>query len=85
MLGQQAYIKQIIKSFDLENSYTAVMPIEPRADFTHDSPSISPIVLLSTEKTHYYEMIDSLMYAAIMACPDIAYAISVLSQYLEAP
>ena len=37
------------------------------------------------EKTLYREMIGSLMYAAVITCPDIAYTITTLSQYLKMP
>ncbi|KNZ81381.1 hypothetical protein J132_00967 [Termitomyces sp. J132] len=59
--------------------------MEPGADFTPDSPSVSPTVLSPAEKTRYHKMIGPLMYAAVMTRPDIAYAISILFQYLNAP
>ena len=37
------------------------------------------------KKTPYHEAIGSLMYAAVAMCPDIAFAVSYLSQFLENP
>ena len=59
--------------------------MEPGADFMPDSPSISPTLLTAAKKTTYREMIGSLMYLAIMMHPDISFAITSLSQYLDAP
>ena len=84
-LGQQAYIEQTIAHFGLSEARPNVTPMEPGADYHPDSPGVSPILLMSAEKTTYHEMIGSLMYCATMTRPDISFAISTLSQYLEAP
>jgi hypothetical protein len=84
-LGQEAYIEQILARFQLDGSRPAVTPMEPGADFTPDSPSVSPTLLTAAEKTTYREMIGSLMYLAVMTRPDISFAVSTLSQYLDTP
>ena len=84
-LGQQAYIEQILACFGLADARRDVTPMEPGADYHFDSPSISLTLLTPTEKTTYHEMIGSLMYCATMTHPDIAYAVSMLSQILEVP
>jgi hypothetical protein len=84
-LGQQEYVKQIISRFDLQDARPAVTPMEPGVDLSPDSLSTSPILLTESEKRKYREMISSLMYASIMMRPDIAFAVSTLSQFLETP
>jgi len=84
-LGQQAYIEHILAHFGLSNARPDVTPIELEADYHSDSPGISPTLLTPAEKTTYREMIGSLMYCVTMTHPDIAYAMSTLSQFLEAP
>lgn len=84
-LGQQSYIEQIVACFKLDDTCTAVTPMEPGADYTPDSPSVSPTLLTASEKTTYRKMIRSLMYVTVMTCPDITFAVSTLSQYLDAP
>ena len=84
-LGQQAYIEQILDCFDLSQARVATIPMEVGIDLSFDSPQVSAISLTDTEKTKYREMIGSLMYAAVMTRPDIAFAVSHLSQYLDAP
>jgi len=84
-LGQQAYVEQIVAHFGLSDAHPDVTPMEPSADYHFDSPSVSPTLLSLAKKTTYCEMIGSLIYCATMTRPDIAYAISMLSQFLEAP
>ena len=84
-LGQQAYIEQILHRFGLENACTAVTPMEVSLDLTPDSHHISATLLTPAEKTKYREMIGCFMHATIMMRPDIAFAVSTLSQYLETP
>jgi hypothetical protein len=84
-LSQQAYFKQIITRFSLQDARATVTPMEPGIDLSLDSPAVSPTVLTPAEKTKYREMIGCLMYATVMTCPDIALTISVLSQYLKSP
>jgi len=84
-LGQQAYVEQILARFGLSDARPDVTPMEPGADYHFDSPSVSPTLLTPAEKTTYREMIGSLMYCATMTRPDIAFAVSMLSQFLESP
>lgn len=84
-LSQQSYIEQILTRFGLEESRAATTPLEPGIDLTPDSPSVSSTLLTPSEKTKYREMIGSLMYVSVMTRPDITFAVSTLSQYLETP
>ena len=84
-LGQQAYIEQIVDRFGLTNARVASTPMEVGTDLSLDSPHVSAISLSPSEKTKYREMIGCLMYASIMTRPDIAFAVSSLSQFLESP
>ena len=84
-LGQQAYIEQILHRFGLEDARKAVTPMETGVDLGPGSPHVSAILLTPAEKTKYREMIGCLMYAAVMTRPDISFAVSTLSQYLDAP
>ena len=84
-LGQQAYIEQIVNCFGLSEAHVATTPMEVGIDLGFDSPQVSSISLTPTEKTKYRKMIGCLMYTAIMTHLDIAFAVSNLSQYLDAP
>ena len=84
-LGQQAYIEQILYRFGLEDARKAVTPMETGVDLGPNSPHVSAVLLTPVEKTKYREMIGCLMYAAVMTRPDISFAVSTLSQYLDSP
>jgi hypothetical protein len=84
-LGQQVYVDQIIERFELTNAHPVVTPMEPSVDLSVDQPSVSPRTLSDSEKSKYQEAIGSLMYLMLATRPDIAYAISTLSQFMEAP
>ena len=84
-LGQETYVNQILVHFGLDKARPASTPMEPGINLTPDSPAVSPILLTPAEKTTYQKMIGSLMYLLTMTCPDITFAISTLSQYLNSP
>ena len=54
-------------------------------DLHLDSPHLLATLLTPVEKMKYHEMIGCLMYATVMMLPDIAFAVSTPSQYLDAP
>ncbi|PPQ82486.1 hypothetical protein CVT24_005670 [Panaeolus cyanescens] len=84
-LGQEAYIDQILARFNLSDAKTHSTPMEPGLDLTTDAPHVSSKSLSQEERRVYREGIGSLMYLSVMTRPDIAYAVSTLSQFLESP
>jgi Reverse transcriptase (RNA-dependent DNA polymerase)/gag-polypeptide of LTR copia-type/GAG-pre-integrase domain len=84
-LGQEAFIGQIITRFGLEDARICSTPLNPNVDLTPGSDHVSPTLLSSSEKTTYREIVGSLMYLSVMTRPDITFAVSTLSQYLESP
>ena len=59
--------------------------MEVGLDLNPDSFHLLATLLTPAEKTKYCEMIGYLMYATVMTHPDIVFAVSTLSQYLDAP
>ena len=84
-LSQQSYVEQILVRFQLENAQPAITPLKAGVNLSPESSSVLPTLLTPLEKRTYHEMIGSLMYATIMTHPDLAFAVSMLSQYLESP
>ena len=84
-LGQEAYIDQIATRFGLQNARSVSTPLPPGIDLSPGMEHISPKLLSASEKRTYHEVIGSLMYLSVMTCPDITYAVSILSQRLENP
>jgi hypothetical protein len=55
----------------------------PGLVYTKDHSPSSPKEAMQMKKTPYHEAIGSLMYVAVATCPNIAFAVSVLSQFLS--
>ena len=84
-IGTASLYRAILGRFGLENTRTAVTPMEVGFDLNPGSPHLSATLLTPAQKTKYREMIGCLMYATVMTRPDIAFAVSTLSQYLDTP
>ena len=84
-LSQTSYIDTILARFSLSDAKPVTTPITPGAKLSKaDAPS-DDTEATRMKKTPYREAIGSLMYAAIATRPDIAFAVSALSQFLENP
>lgn len=72
-VDQQQYIEELLQKFNMTDCKTSDTPIESKLNVTKAekcSPGIS-----------YQKLIGCLMYLAVMTRPDIAYAVSYLSQF----
>jgi Reverse transcriptase (RNA-dependent DNA polymerase) len=84
-LLQTTYIESIIKRFNLTDAKSVNTPMIPGAAYSkQDSPS-DPAEAMQMKSIPYMEAIGSLMYASIATCPNITFAISTLSQFLDNP
>jgi hypothetical protein len=80
-----SYIDAILSCFSLSDTKPVATPITPGVVLSKaDSPS-DDTKMVCMSKTPYCEAIGSLMYAAVTTHPDISYATSALSQFLENP
>jgi Reverse transcriptase (RNA-dependent DNA polymerase) len=84
-LAQGSYIDTIIKRFNLGDAKPIPFPMSPGISFsTKDAPA-DKTEAMRMAKTPYREAIGSLMYACVATRPDISFAVSTLSQFLENP
>jgi len=82
-LSQSAYVDSILSHFSLTDAKSYPTPMVPSVFYSKcDSPS-SPSDIAHMCKVPYRKAIGSLMYAAVATHPDIAFAVSTLSQFLE--
>ena len=82
-LCQSSFIDTILACFSLADAKPYGTPMVPSTSYSkHDSPS-SPTDVAHMCKVPYCEAIGSLMYVAIATRPDISFAVSCLSQFLE--
>ena len=83
--SQTAYINSILNRFALADAKPYSSPMIPGLVYTKsDSPS-NPEEAAQMKNTPYREAIGSLMYIAVTTRPDIAFAVSALSQFLSNP
>jgi hypothetical protein len=84
-LSQGAYTKTILARFNLENASTVAMPMDPGQRLSKTQSPSTQEEIEDMADVPYRELVGSLMYAAVATRPDIAHAITALSQFLENP
>ena len=84
-LSQAAYIDLVVKQFNLVPAPPLQTPIDPNAQISTAQSPVTEEQLSDMRNIPYHEAIGSLMYAAIGTRPDIAFAVTLLSQYLQNP
>lgn len=83
-INQEGYIRRILKRFQLENCNPVSTPCDIHQPMSLDDyPSNDkPKEVTSVP---YREAVGSLMYLVVATRPDLAYAVHIVSQYLEHP
>ena len=77
-VSQTRYVSDVIEHFGFTNACPISTPIAVNFRLPHlDSPEV--------DVRDYQSRISSIMYAMLGMCPDIAYAVGMLSQYLAHP
>jgi transposase InsO family protein len=84
-LSQTSYIDNILARFSLSDAKPFATPITPGTVLSKDDSPSDDTEMVRMGKTPYREAIGSLMYASVATRPDIAFAVSALSQFLENP
>ena len=86
-ISQEAYIDNILARFNLQDAKSYSSPLDPNVKLSKDQCPITDEEKKTMEKTMekvpYRQAIGSLMWAAVATRPDIAFAVSLLSQFLE--
>ena len=75
----------MINKFNLNDSKIVDIPIHPNHRLTNDLNDISEELKSFIDSTLYRQAIGSLMYLVTSTRPDIAYAVSVLSRFMQQP
>lgn len=77
-ISQTAYTNKIIQKFGMENSNEMATPYDPNTDLNASES-------LETVGAPYREAVGSLLFLAKTTRPDIMYAVSKVSQFMESP
>ena len=84
-INQHAYIESMVEKFRLTNMKKVLTPIDPHVQY---STKQCPSTLAQVEHMKwipYSEAIGSIIWPAIVSCPDIAYAVGILLQFMQNP
>ena len=82
-ISQEAYIDNIFARFNLQDAKSYSSPLVPNVKLSKDQCPVTDEEKKTMEKVPYRQAIGSLMWAVVATRPDIAFAVSLLSQFLE--
>ena len=84
-LSQSSYINAILMRFNFTDLKPLSTPMDPSIHFSKDQCPQTPEEIADMCKIPYCEAIGSLNYCAVATCPDIAFSVSLLAQFMENP
>jgi hypothetical protein len=84
-LSQRAYLESIIRRFNFDELRPVSTPMEPYLKLSASQSPATAQDFAAMRDIPYRESIGSLMYASLGTRPDITYAVSRLSKFLEKP
>src|SRR5271170_1271081 len=82
-INQSAYIQRVVEKFNLTNAKPILTPMEPGTQFSVKQCPSSINQQLKMKGIPYSEAIGSVLWAAVVSRPDIAYATGTLSQFIQ--
>jgi hypothetical protein len=80
-MSQSRYIKKTLSRFNMENCKGVTTPINPKEKLSKEMCPKTEEEKKAVEKLPYQSLVGSLMYLAVSTRPDIAHAVSMLSQF----
>jgi hypothetical protein len=80
-ISQSKYIKETLSRFNMENCKGVTTPINPNEKLSKEMCPKTEEEKKAVEKLPYQSLVGSLMYLAVSTRPDIAHAVSMLSQF----
>ncbi|PIL25727.1 hypothetical protein GSI_11477 [Ganoderma sinense ZZ0214-1] len=84
-ISQRSYIDTTVSRFNLEDAAPLSIPLQPGSPLgQHQSPS-TPRQFEDMRDVPYREAVGSLMYAAMGTRPDVTFAVTALSQFMQNP
>ena len=85
LLSQKGYISSILAQFNLQDAKAVNTPMLPSATYSKEDCPANDTKHACMARVPYHEAIGSLMYASVATHPDITFAVSTLSQFLDNP
>ncbi|CAA9993736.1 unnamed protein product [Nesidiocoris tenuis] len=80
-ISQQAYLEQVLKRFNMENSNPSRIPMSSNEKLSHQQEPKSEEERMKMNKIPYQEAVGSLLFASQVSRPDIAQAVNSVSRF----
>ena len=84
-LSQKSYIDKVLSKFGMKDCKPGDTPVAKGDKFSLNQCPKNKIEMREMQKIPYASVVESLMYAQIYTCPDIAYIVGMLGRYLSNP
>ena len=82
-INQQAYIESVVEKFRLTGTKKVLTPMDLNMHFSTQQCLTTLTQTAQTRGIPYSEAIGSVLWSTVVSCPDTAYAIRVLSQFIQ--
>ncbi|KAF2322037.1 hypothetical protein GH714_005933 [Hevea brasiliensis] len=84
-LSQQAYVKKVLKRFNMDNAKPVTVPFAAHFKLSADMSPKTYEEMEHMSSVPYSSAVGSIMYAMVCTRPDISHAVSVMSRYMACP
>lgn len=84
-INQRAYIEAMMDKFRLTDAKRIATPMEPSSHFTKEQGPSTPNQMTRMVGVPYAEAIGCVLWPVIVSRPDAAYAVGILSQFIQNP
>jgi Reverse transcriptase (RNA-dependent DNA polymerase) len=84
-INQQAYIESVVEKFGLTNAKSVAIPMDANAKFTIQQCPMTLNQVACMNGIPYSKAIGSILWATVVSRPDTAYAVGILSQFIQNP
>lgn len=84
-VDQERYLQDILKRFNLEDCNSVDIPVDVNQKLSSEFSPTTPDEKAEMKDVPYQEVVGSLLYAAQISRPDIAYAVGALSKFNKNP
>ena len=84
-INQHAYIELMVEKFRLTNAKPVSTPMDPGSQFSIDQCPSSLNQAAKMRGVPYSEAIGSVLWPVVVSHPDAAFAVGVLSQFIQNP
>jgi hypothetical protein len=84
-LSQQSYIKKVLQRFNMHDAKPVSTPIAPHFKLSATQCASTDEDVEYMSRVPYSSAVGSLMYAMVCSCPDLSYAMSLVSRYMANP